>query len=222
MLEISRHLSFHRGAHVCHLFDSLSDQKAIALPFLEEGLRLNEACLYVTGRQPVDDWLFELQAYGVDVKRELNREALEVVPGAEYRKPEGFSSIAKAQELLRFISSRLGAFAGVRIAGDVGWAISPALPSDQVCHWEATGNLVFEGQAVQAICQYDVTVDSPALIHSALRTHPQVIFGRRLYLNPFYEAPFILENEPRFNMSQAAPGQVQDMLMALESAPPLR
>jgi hypothetical protein len=220
-LESPKKLSFDHGAHVCHLFEDSNEQKALVLPFLLEGLRLGESCLYITGRQSIDDWYLELQAYGIDVQRERQREALEVVTGAEYRRPQGFTSTIRARELLEFIDDRLQDFPGVRIAGDVAWEWEPALPADKLCHWEATANLVFEDLEVITICQYDVSADSPALIHSALRTHPQVILRQQIYLNPFYEAPRILENEPHLNHSDADAQSIETMLSVIRAAPNL-
>jgi hypothetical protein len=211
-----------RGAHVCHLFEDTNEQKAVVLPFLLEGLRQGDACLYITGRQPVDDWYFELQAFGVDVQRERERNALEVITGAEYRRPQEFTSVLKARELLDFINDRLRDFSGVRIAGDVAWEWDPPLPADKLCHWEATANLVFDDLDVVTICQYDLSADSPALIDSALRTHPLVVLTQQLFANPFYEAPRILENEPYLNHSDADVQRIERMLSQIRSRPDLQ
>jgi hypothetical protein len=220
-LHTLKRFSFDPGVHVCHLFEDINEQKAVVLPFLFEGLSQGESCLYITGRQSVDDWYLELQAHGIDVQRERQRNALEVITGAEYRKPTGFTSTIKARELLRFINDRLRDFNGVRIAGDVAWEWDPPLPVDKLCHWEATANLVFEFLDVATICQYDIGADSPALIHSALRTHPQVILRQQLYLNPFYEAPRILEHEPHLNHSDADAQRIETMLGRILSTPDL-
>jgi hypothetical protein len=220
-LDFLKNFYFNPGAHVCHLFEDTNEQKAVVLPFLFEGLRQGESCLYITGRQSVDDWYLELQAHGIDVQRERQRNALEVITGAEYRRPEGFTSTIKARELLGFINDRLQDFPSVRIAGDVAWESDPPLPADKLCHWEATANLVFEFLDVVTICQYDISADSPALIHSALRTHPQVILRQQLYLNPFYEAARILENEPHLNHSDADAQRIEGMLSQILSVPDL-
>jgi hypothetical protein len=210
-----------RAAHVCQLYEGINEQKAVVLPFVREGLIRGEACLYVTGRQSVDDWYLEFQSYGIDVQRERLGKALLVMPGLEYRQPEHFSSIVKARELLDFIEDKLADFSGVRIIGDVAWERFPPLPVEQVCHWEATANLVFEDQDVRTICQYDLGSDSPSLIHSALRTHPLVILGQRLYRNPYYEAPRILEDEPYSNHSDADAMRIDTMLKEIRLAPEL-
>jgi len=209
-------LSFARGAHVCHLFQGAAHQKSVILPFLLEGLKQGESCLYVTGRQSVDDWYFELQASGIDVQAKRDRKALAIITSAEFGQPSSFNSIIKAAELLHFIEDRLTDFAGVRIAADVAWEWDPPLPADKLCHWEATANLLFEGQNVRTICEYGLTSHSPAAIHAALRTHPQIVLDRLLYTNPFYEAPRILENEPHLNGSAADSGLIETMLRHIQ------
>jgi hypothetical protein len=216
-LEFEQKFSFDRGAHVCHLFEGVDQQKAVVLPFLLQGLRQGEACLFITDRQSVDDWYLDFQASGIDVQRAREGKALSLITGAEFRRPGGFASTIKAREILNFIEDRLRDFPSVRIAFDVAWERDPPLPADKLCHWEAAANLVFDGLEVIAICQYDISADSPALIHSALRTHPQVILRQQLYLNPFYEARRILDNEPHLNQSDADARRIEEMLNQIQS-----
>lgn len=205
-------------AHICHLFTNANEQKSVALSFLKEGLERGEATLFVVGRQPVDDWYVELQAYGIDVRRERERNALNVITSAAYRSPEDFNSIVKARELLEFIEDRLEQFEGVRIIGDVAWEWDPPLPDDLVCHWEATADLALSGLNVRTICQYGLNSDSPPILSAGLRTHQQVLVGERMYDNPFFEAPQILEREPELNRSMVDRDQLNGMLRLLQTA----
>lgn len=208
-------LLFDRGSHACHLFRSFAEQKAVVLPFFKEGLRNGEYCIYVTCDQPVDEWYFEFQAYGIDVRHELERGALQIITGDEWRQGGDFNSIIKAREAWGLIEDKLRSFKGVRITGDAGWALRPPMPIDQLCHWEATANLIYEDTEVRAICQYDLDKQPTEAIHAALRTHPSVLMGGRRYANPHYEAPRILENEPNLNHSDADAGRLQEMLTRL-------
>ena len=98
------------------------------------------------------------------------------------------------------------------------WTLAGPLSDDQLCHWEATANLVLEGSDARAISQYDLDRHPSAVIHNALRTHPQVIIGGRLLANPYYEAPKILANEPFLNHSEADAEAVETMLTSLRNA----
>lgn len=211
-------LSLEPGQHACHFFEDFNEQKRIALPFIKEGLENGEYCIYVTSDQPVDEWYLELQAYGVDVDRERRRGALDVITYAEYRNPGNLNSIRKARELLNLAQAKLRAFTAVRLAGNGGWETEPALPPDELAHWEATADLVCDGEDILVLCQYDLGHYSPQTLHAALRTHPIAILNGVSRLNPYYEASRILENEHHLTCSDADARTIQDMLTTLDSA----
>jgi chemotaxis family two-component system sensor kinase Cph1 len=210
------------GQHACHFYEDFNEQKRVALAFIREGLENGEYCAYVTGDQSVDDWYLELQAYGVDVARERQRGALDVLTYAEYRNPGNFNSIRQARQILNLLQEKCVDFDGVRLAGNGGWEIEPALPPDQLTHWEATADVVCEGEDILVICQYDLGRDSPQTIHAALRTHQFAILDGVSRQNPYYEAPEILEREPDLNRLYADTTTVQGMLRKLRSVPVAR
>ena len=201
---MSPDLRFESGSHVCQIYETFAEQKEVILPFLSEGLSNEEHCLLVAIESALDEWRLELQAYGIDVKHEESRGALTLASGAQWRRDGPLNSIFLAREALALIYELGAGFRGVRAVGDAEWQLNPELTADQLCHWEATANLVLEGEPVQAICQFNRKDCSDSLIYAALRTHPNVIYQGRTYRNnPNYEAPRILENEPHLNHSEA-------------------
>ncbi len=213
-----QNLNFERGSHICHLYRGAGELKEVTLAFVREGLERGDCCLYVANGDAVDDWYIEFQAYGIDVVRAREAGALNVITSAAWRRLSAHGSIVMAREFFAVIDRRLSEFGGFRIAGDTGWASEPAaVPSDQVCHWEATANFVFHELDVRAICQYDLDNYAPEFVHSALRTHPVVLYQGRKLENPFYEAPVILKQEPHLNHSSNDPRVVEGMLETLAS-----
>jgi chemotaxis family two-component system sensor kinase Cph1 len=206
-----------RGGHACHFFKGPGEQKAVMLPFFREGLENGEHCIYVTTHRSVEDWYLELQAYGVDVPSALESGALQIIEKDVWRPPGDFKPLVKAREVLGLIESLLQDFKGVRIAGDAAWALNPDMPMDQLCHWEATANLVYEGQDVRAICEYNLEEQSPAAIHTALKTHRLAVIDGRLRENPFCEAPRLLEMEPDLYGSDADAEMADELLTQLRS-----
>jgi hypothetical protein len=207
--------SFSRGIHVAHFYSSFSEQKEVGLPFLREGLDLSEHCLFTVCDHSPDDWYFELQAYGVDVANERQRGALLVLDEAQTRSSGEFNSIRLARDLWRMIQDLLTRFNGVRLAREVPWQGDGALTVDHLCQMETAGSLLFEDADVRALCQYDLDQHPPAVIHTALRTHPVVIVGGRMQPNPFYEVESIVANEPFYYGSNASDEDVAKMLGAL-------
>ena len=214
--KVVRSIALNPGDHAVHLHRSFAEQKEVLLAFFRDGLENCEHCVYITSDVSADDWFFEFQAYGVDVQREREKGALQIVHRDEWRSPEGFSSIAQARKTLAYIDRAMGTN-GLRIAGDAAWALRPELPIDLLCHWEATANLIYERQPIRVICQYDLDAHSPDGIRAALRTHPVVILEGHRCENPFYEAPVILEYEPLLSDSCADPEQIERMLARLRS-----
>jgi len=207
-----------RGSHMGQIYESFDEQKQVILPFFREGLRNGEHCLLVANSASFDDWCLEFQAYGIDVHRESERGALKIITGAQWRGSGQFNSMIQAREALAMIQDRSHEFKGVRIAGDADWEFDPAVPASDVCHWEATANLVFEEEPVRVICQYDRDRYSSEMIHAVLRTHRSVVYrGHHYRNNPNFEGERILENEPLLNRSDADAHTVQEALSRLTS-----
>jgi hypothetical protein len=210
-------LSFERGSHSCHFFETLGEQKEVILPFFREGLQSGEACVYITCDQTVDDWCFEFQAYGIDVRDTLESGALEIFKGADFRETGDFNTVVKAREVWTLIRNKLRRFKAVRIAGDASWTLDPPMPIADVCHWEATAGLVYEDVDVRVICQYNLQKQPPAAVHTALRTHKLAILDGVACSSPYYEAARILKHEPHLFDSQADGQAVQEMLRRLRT-----
>jgi len=210
-------LSYSESAnHVCHLYQGENGLANITLPFIRDGLRDGGCCLYIADIAAVDDLHLELEASGIDAQRARRDGALEVVTRTTWRAFCHKGSIPMAREVLTLLRQRLREFSAIRIAGDVDWWLDPATPADLLCHWEASANLVFEGLRASVLCQYDIDRYPPAFIIAALRTHPEVLYNGEQVVNPFYEAPRILRDEPMFNHNSNDADVVSQMLAQLQ------
>ncbi len=135
----------------------------------------------------------------------------------QVRPPGEFNALAMARELWKLIERLLVNFAGIRLVREAPWARESALPVNQLCQMEATGSILFDDTDVRALCLYDLNRHTPAVIHTALRTHPLVILEGRGHSNPYYDVPRILENEPHLFNSEADGATVATMLMRLRT-----
>jgi len=207
------------GAHVCHLYEHRNEAKEVTLQFLKQGLDSHEASIHVTVSTEQDDWFLELQAFGIDVREVVDSGRLRIIESRDWYWPEQLNSLRLSRRLWRTITSPLKDFAGVRLVSDMTWTIGSAMAPDQLCHWEATKNLIFEDLNIRVICQYDLERHSVPEVHCALRTHPLVILDGRLVQNPFCEAQRILDNEPHLNMPDEHPWTLAAMLDTLRARP---
>src|SRR5580698_2148426 len=77
MAKLARQLSeMKHGDHACLIYDSLQQQMAVMLPFVQEGLKRNEACLYIANDRSLTEIKALFKDYGIDVEGEIERGAL--------------------------------------------------------------------------------------------------------------------------------------------------
>jgi hypothetical protein len=210
-------------AHVGLLYETFGELKSVVLPFIRQGLESGERCVYLAEEQSEDDWSLEFQAHGIDVEAQTRRGALLIWNGDYWRQPGTLNSVVKARQVWDMIRDGLASFNGIRFAADMGWILEPRVGEDLLCHLEATLNPLLEGEdKVQVICQYNLSRHSPTTIYSVIRTHPTVILGGRTVSNSYYEAPLILENEPRLNYVAANAETVARLLSRLADWPRLQ
>jgi hypothetical protein len=209
--------------HVGLFYETFGELKSVVLPFIKQGLEMGDRCVYLADEQSDDDWSLEFQAYGIDVEAHRRSGALFLWSGDQWRQPGQLNSVVKARQVWDVIEDGLASFNGVRFAADMGWTLEPRVSEDLLCHLEATLNPLLEGEdQVQVICQYNLRRHSPTTIYSVLRTHPTVILGGRIVSNPYYEAPLILENEPRLNYVEADTDMIAGLLSRLGEQPGLQ
>ena len=80
-------------------------------------------------------------------------------------------------------------FTGLRLAGEMTWALGPDVGSDRLIEYEALLNQFLANSRSVCLCQYDRSRFDPAVLHDVLLTHPLVILGDQVCPNPFYEPP---------------------------------
>src|SRR6185436_19931011 len=105
------------GTHICHLYESEDDLKEVTIPFLRDGLRDGDYCLYASDGASADYWYRELEDQGVDIRRACMAGSLDVIGNKSWREHFYGGSIAMAREVLKLVDSRLDEFPAVRIAG---------------------------------------------------------------------------------------------------------
>jgi hypothetical protein len=214
-------LSLAAGAHVCHLYDNTREQNEVTLQFLKQALDADEAAIHVAAASEPNDWFLKLQAVGVDVREVHDSRRLRVVDNRDWYFPEELSSIYIGRRLWRTISNALSDFPGVRLVSEMSWTIGTPISPDQLCHWEATKNVVIKDLNVRLLCQFDLQSHSVPELHAALRTHPLVLLDGRLIANPFNEAEEILRREPDFNTPDSDPQRLAQKLAELRALPAL-
>jgi hypothetical protein len=74
----------------------------------------------------------------------------------------------------------------VRIMGNMGWTLKGSPGTDEVIEFESRVNEVLSRTKQLAICVYDMSKISGALMMDILRSHPLTLIGSVIHENPFY------------------------------------
>ena len=185
------------------------------MPFLRDGLRNGEGCLYVADGVAVDEWYRELQATVSTYARRM-RPGRWTLPRATPGVPGARGGLWRWRgRCLSWWTSSWTTLPLSVLPGDIAWATEPTVDSATSVPLGSDGQCCFPGLPVRVICQYNMERYEPAFIHAALRTHPIVLYKGRRVKSPHYEAPKILEQEPRLNGCSNDAKAVADMLAQL-------
>jgi PAS domain S-box-containing protein len=177
------------GDHVCPIYESKAEQLAAAVPFIKQGLARNERCLLIVDDRTAEEIAEALAAAGLDVARE--RGALWLPHNSVTYFRSGHFDPDDMIDFLRTTEAQALAegFSGLRIVGEMTWALGPEIGNDRLIEFEVLVNKFFENSRSIGLCQYHRPRFDPAVIHDVLRTHPVVILGDLVCPNPYYEPP---------------------------------
>jgi PAS domain S-box-containing protein len=175
------------GAHVCPLYETPGQRMGALVPYFRAGLARGEQCLYIADDASVDD----LRAHGIGSDEDLARAALVVLSTRETYLRNGRFDADQMIELLsaRLAEAQAAGFAGLRVAGEMSWALGSDIGSEHLIEYEARLNVFLPATGIRALCQYDVRRFPASVLRDVLRTHPLAIFGEQIHDNPYFEPP---------------------------------
>jgi signal transduction histidine kinase len=186
------------GSHLCLTHETIAEQIDATLLFIQEGLTRGDRCVIVAEAGNAEQLVRSLDDAGVNVTHESDRGALKVVTHLDISRllSGEFDPRTMADFLRRMEAEALAAgFPGVRVAGDMAWAMGVGVPGERLIEFEILLDQQLTNCRSIVICQYDRSRFEAGLIRDVLRTHPIAILGDQVCPNPFYEPPELLREE---------------------------
>jgi hypothetical protein len=174
---------------VCALYSDSDELARVVAEFLAEGLQRSERCWYVSASDDTRAVRSALQARGVDVAREMERDALNILSSsAAYIVDGAFNPELTMYLFNDAIEEALAdGFAGFRAAANMSWALDVGMDMEQLITYEALLRALFSSARVTGLCLYDRQRMPLAVIDGALSTHPVVRTSSGYGVNAFYE-----------------------------------
>ncbi len=178
------------GDHLCQLYASEDEHRAVLTPFLQDGLERGERVLYVADFHTPDEILNYLRAAGLDVDDYQARDQLRLLSPADAYMRDGAFEPRQMIALLEQETDRAlqDGHAALRVTGEMTWALRGLPGSDRLIEYEIALDRFFATHACLAVCQYDRRRFSPEMLLRVIEAHPIVIVGTEVCDN-FYCVP---------------------------------
>lgn len=164
--------------HACLIYDNNDEQLSVVAPFIKMGIERGERCIYIVDDNPLTTLVSALWREKVDVDNFLRSKALIILSKrASYLKHGYFDpdwmidSIKDAAD-----SAKKDGYTGLRIAGEMTWALGQDPGVDRLIEYEGKLRVFFLENDVTAICQYNSNRFDNELINHVIHVHPVVIY----------------------------------------------
>ena len=189
--ELLNKLSFQPGDHLCCLYETDEQHKALLTPFLRQGIERGEKVRYIVDNRTEKTILGYLLEDGFEVGPHLQSGQLGILRFDETYVRRGTFDPDEMINLLEAetIKALAEGYNALRVTGEMTWTLRGLPGSERLIEYEAKLNHFFDNNRCLAICQYDVRLFPPELLLGVLATHPVAAIGTQLYENFYYMAP---------------------------------
>ncbi|MGQ3413446.1 MEDS domain-containing protein [Natrinema sp. LN54] len=178
--------------HFALIYEDHATQFETVVPYIREGLKQGERCIYVADDNTVDEVRDAMRVRGIDVDAALESGALLIHTEDEtYRRSGEFDREA----MLEFWEDTLAdatadEFTGLRAAAEMTWALEADGTSlDHLCEYEELLNPLYEGEDYTVLCQYNRERFPADVLHDVLKTHPFLLYDDTTVCQNFYYTP---------------------------------
>jgi PAS domain S-box-containing protein len=188
------------GDHLCCIYETDVEHRAILTPYLRDGLERNEKVVYIVDARTADTVVDYLRQDGLDTQPFLEKGQLVILSVAEAYMRDGRFDPERMISLLRQETDRAMSegYTALRVTGEMSWALKGLPGSDRLIEYESKLNNFFPGSGCIAVCQYDRRRFSPELLLQVLATHPIAVIGTEVYENFHFVPPerFLIHDFP--------------------------
>jgi hypothetical protein len=174
--------------HICAFFDSRKEEYEALAPFFKDGLENGEKTIHIVDPALIQDHLRHLHGHGIDTDGCQACGKLEVLSWDDAYLSDGtFNQDRMVGAIDAVIAAgREAGYEKMRIMGNMGWTLKGCPGTDEVIEFESRVNEVLSRTRQLAICVYDMSKLSGALMMDILRCHPLTLIGNVIHENPFY------------------------------------
>ena len=178
--------------HICGFFNSKDEEYDVLSPFYKQGVEQGEKNLHIVDPAFAQEHRDRLGCGGIDVHECESSGHLDVLTWQQgyFNEAGAFDKDTMVAALDHLTGSgRDTAFPGLRIMGNMDWALTDHPGATDLLEYEVAVNDVLSRNRQPAVCVYDISKLSGSLMMDLLRTHPLTLIGGVVQDNPFYINP---------------------------------
>jgi signal transduction histidine kinase/ActR/RegA family two-component response regulator len=178
-----------RGDHICLLYENATEYLKVIALYLKGGLEQGERCVHVADDYLIAETAAALTAAGVDVCWEQERGALSLLTKNEAHLRSGMFDPEDTIAFLRETEeeSDRASFSGLRLTGDMAWALGPEPGNERVLEYEELLNHFYPSSHCLGLCSYNLRQFPLEMVTEMLRIHPVVLLGNQAAPNLYFE-----------------------------------
>jgi PAS domain S-box-containing protein len=179
------------GDHLCCLYRTEDEHRALLAPFLCQGLERKEKVLYATDTHTEEAILGYLKDEGIDVDAYLKSGQLGIVKSIDvYLKDGAFNPDAMIALIEAATEQALKeGYKALRATGEMTWVLGRQPGSERLIEHESRINKLMPKCKCLLLCQYDMRRFDPGVLLDVLATHPVAMVGEEIYDNQYYMPP---------------------------------
>lgn len=190
MISFSELKNLRLGEHLCYIYRNKEEQLSIVIPFMLQGLKKNEKCLYIVDENTKEE-IIEVFRRFIDIDEYIKSKQFVILTKEEAYLKDGYFNPDKMIELLKDAEKQAieEGYAGLRATGEMTWVFTKLPGVEKIIEYEAKLNYFFPKSRCVAICQYNENRFDAGMLLDVILTHPKLIIYDSLCENPYYIPP---------------------------------
>jgi hypothetical protein len=178
------------GDHSCLIYNSEEEHAKYLTHFIKQGLKSHEKVIYLVDNHTASNVINSLMNDGFDGKPYLeNGQLLFKKSQYCYTREDVFDPDKMITLLKKEIDNCLDqGYSGLRIIGEMTWALKGIPGSEKLVEYEAKLNKFFKNKKCVALCQYDQKRFDKSLLLDVIGVHPINIINEKIYYNDIYKS----------------------------------
>jgi len=179
------------GSHVCAIYETNEDHRAILTPILTDGFSNNEKVLYITDTNHPVDIINSIADTEIDAKHYLRNGQFTITTSADIQmRAIDYDS----EKIFRFFRDALDKakkdkYSALRIISEMTCVMLGPPGLERLKSYETIIGKLTSGGRCFAVCMFDKRLFLSELLIEALKIHPYAIIGKTLCNNFFYIPP---------------------------------